>query len=170
MTTTSYTASAETGDLTPPIHVRPRAILRRHWLFLAAAAAVMLHVADDNFLQPNPGVSPSDHLVSGLVPLGPPRRSAPGRTHRVRPGTRALIAFATGLTGLSSVGLVEPVSHLGNVGLRNDDYTAIPAAVAGVRARGYCPPSACGARVDSTTAGPAGMSAGPSRASSPRWS
>ena len=27
-------------------------------------------MVDDNFLQPEPGVSPTDHLVSGLVPLG----------------------------------------------------------------------------------------------------
>src|SRR4051812_457297 len=34
-----------------------------------ALALVGLHVLDDNFLQPNPGTSAADHLVSGLVPL-----------------------------------------------------------------------------------------------------
>ena len=34
-----------------------------------ALAVVALHVADDNFLQPQPGTSAADHLVSGLVPL-----------------------------------------------------------------------------------------------------
>jgi hypothetical protein len=34
-----------------------------------ALGAIALHVVDDNFLQPEPGTSASDHLVSGLVPL-----------------------------------------------------------------------------------------------------
>ena len=38
-------------------------------LFLLGTGVVALHVLDDNFLQPNPGTSASDHLVSGLVPL-----------------------------------------------------------------------------------------------------
>jgi hypothetical protein len=28
-----------------------------------------LHVLDDNYLQPAPGTTPGDHLLSGLVPL-----------------------------------------------------------------------------------------------------
>ncbi len=38
--------------------------------FRISAGLLALHVVDDNFLQPEPGVSPTDHLVSGLVPLG----------------------------------------------------------------------------------------------------
>jgi hypothetical protein len=34
-----------------------------------ALGAVALHVVDDNFLQPQPGTSAGDHLVSGLVPI-----------------------------------------------------------------------------------------------------
>ena len=128
MTTTPLIQPAETGDLAPTTHVRPESVIRRHWLFFAATAAVMLHIADDNFFQPNPGVSPADHLVSGLVPLGLLGLGA-WAYDRVRAGNRALIAFSTGLTGLV-VGLVEPISHWGTVGLRNDDYTGVVAAVA----------------------------------------
>jgi len=99
-------------------------------VFVVAAAAVMLHIADDNFLQPNPGVSPADHLVSGLVPLVLLVLGA-WAYPRVRAGRAAIIAFATGLTGIVS-GLVEPISHLGNVGLRNDDYSGVLAAASGL--------------------------------------
>jgi hypothetical protein len=34
-----------------------------------AIGVVAIHVADDNFLQPQPGTSAGDHLVSGLVPI-----------------------------------------------------------------------------------------------------
>ena len=39
------------------------------WWYLSAAV-IGLHVIDDNFLQPEPGMSAGDHLLSGLVPLG----------------------------------------------------------------------------------------------------
>lgn len=128
MNTTSLIRPAATGDATPVTHVRQESVIRRHRLYFAATAAVMLHIVDDNFLQPNPGVSPADHLVSGLVPLGLLGLGA-WAYERVRPGNRALIAFFTGLTGLV-VGLIEPISHWGTVGLRNDDYTGVLAAVA----------------------------------------
>jgi hypothetical protein len=128
MPTTSLIRSAEPGDPAPTTHVRPESVIRRQWLFFAATAAVMLHIADDNLFQPNPGVSPADHLVSGLVPLGLLTLGA-GAYDRVRAGNRALIAFGAGLTGLV-VGLVEPISHWGTVGLRHDDYTGVGAAAA----------------------------------------
>ena len=42
---------------------------RSRIIFLVATGLVALHVADDSFLQPQPGTSAGDHLVSGLVPL-----------------------------------------------------------------------------------------------------
>ena len=81
-----------------------------HGVFFGAATAVILHTADDNFLQPNHGVSPADHLLSGLAPLVALVVAA-WAYPRVRDGARALIAFATALTGLV-VGLVESGSHL----------------------------------------------------------
>ena len=32
-------------------------------------AVIAVHIVDDNFVQPQPGTSARDHLVSGLVPL-----------------------------------------------------------------------------------------------------
>ena len=45
---------------------------------LARAALVLvgLHVVDDRFLQPEPGLAARDHLVSGLVPLAPSETTA----------------------------------------------------------------------------------------------
>ena len=34
-----------------------------------ALGLIGLHLADDNYLQPEPGTSPLDHLASGLVPI-----------------------------------------------------------------------------------------------------
>ena len=39
-------------------------------LFRLGIALIALHVLDDNFIQPEPGTSAGDHLVSGLLPLG----------------------------------------------------------------------------------------------------
>ena len=38
-------------------------------LAVAGLSAVSLHVLDDNFFQPEPGTSASDHLISGLIPF-----------------------------------------------------------------------------------------------------
>ena len=90
----------------------------------------MLHVADDNFLQPNPGVSAGDHLVSGLVPLAA-LLAAAAAYPRVRPGTRAVLAFAVGLTGIVT-GAVEAGYYTFSVGPSGDDFTGWVAAVAGL--------------------------------------
>src|SRR4051812_1981299 len=60
---------------------------------------VALHVADDSWLQPNPGTSAGDHLFGGLVPvvlLG----AAIALYPRLRAGARALIALAAGFFGV----------------------------------------------------------------------
>ena len=115
-----------------PVSRRDRALvtLRRHRVFFAATALVMLHVADDNFLQPNPGVSAGDHLVSGLVPLAALLAVAAAYP-RVRTGTRAVLAFGVGLTGLV-VGAVEAAYYTFSVGPSGDDFTGWVAAVAGL--------------------------------------
>ncbi len=96
--------------------------MREHRVFFGATAAVMLHIADDNFFQPADGVSPADHLVSGLVPLGALALGA-WAYPRVRDGARAVIAFAIALTGLV-VGLIESGSHVvQGGGPRGDDFT-----------------------------------------------
>jgi hypothetical protein len=107
-----------------------RRTLREHRVFFAATAAVMLHVADDNFFQPEPGVSPTDHLVSGLVPLGLLALGAAAYP-RVRAGARAVLAILFGLMGLM-VGLVEAGYYTVTVGPSGDDYTGLLAGAAAV--------------------------------------
>jgi hypothetical protein len=41
---------------------------RESAIFWAASGVIALHVIDDNFVQPQPGTSAFDHLVSGFVP------------------------------------------------------------------------------------------------------
>ena len=85
-----------------------------------ALGAVALHVVDDNYLQPNPGTSAADHLVSGLVPLG--LLVAAGLFYgRLRAGARAAIALLTGVFGV--VGGIEAVHYARAVGPSGDDYT-----------------------------------------------
>ena len=66
-----------------------------------ALGAVALHVADDNFLQPEPGTSPLDHLVSGLVPIAVLTAVA-ALYPRLRAGARATVALTFGLLGLAA--------------------------------------------------------------------
>ena len=42
---------------------------REYALFLMGTGAIAVHVLDDSFVQPEPGTSARDHLVSGLVPI-----------------------------------------------------------------------------------------------------
>jgi hypothetical protein len=118
--------------LPPPVRPSPTepGALRRHRVFYAATAVVALHVADDNFLQPNPGVSARDHLVSGLVPILA-LLGAAAAYPRVRAGSRALIALAVGLAGLV-VGAIEAGYYTFSVGPSGDDWTGWAAAAAGV--------------------------------------
>ena len=64
-----------------------------------ALGVAALHVVDDNFLQPQPGTSATDHLVSGLVPLGSDRRR---RRPLPAPAARALRATLALLVRLFS--------------------------------------------------------------------
>jgi len=123
------TAVHRTDDTATPSRGIPQ-VLREHRVFYAATAAVMLHIADDNFFQPNDGVAASDHLVSGLVPLGVLAASA-AVYPRVRPGARAMIAILIGLLGIL-VGLVEAGYYTVAVGPSGDDYTGLLAGAGGV--------------------------------------
>jgi len=91
-------------------------------------AVVSLHVVDDNFLQPNPGTSAGDHLVSGLVPLG--LLVLAGLVYpRVRAGARATIALLAGFFGVLAG--TEAVHYTRNVGASGDDYTGLLSIPAG---------------------------------------
>ena len=48
---------------------RLRAITLDTTLAVSGLVAIAIHVLDDNFFQPQPGASPLDHRVSGLVPV-----------------------------------------------------------------------------------------------------
>jgi uncharacterized protein len=82
-----------------------RAGRREYGALLAATGIVGLHIADDNYLRPEPGTSPLDHLASGLVPIAVLVGIAL-MYGRLRAGLRAAtamflgaIAFAVGVPG-----------------------------------------------------------------------
>jgi MYXO-CTERM domain-containing protein len=104
--------------------------LRQRLPFSIATAVIALHVVDDNYLQPASGQGASDHLVSGLVPLGIMAVGA-WLYPKVRAGVRALIAIALGLFGLI-VGGIEAGFYAVEVGPSGDDYTGLLAVPAGL--------------------------------------
>src|SRR5215208_4478925 len=57
--------------------------------------AVAFHIADDNFVQPEPGTSAGDHLASGLVPIAVLAVLA-AVYPRLRAGARAATAMIFG--------------------------------------------------------------------------
>src|SRR4051794_41464150 len=67
--------------------------------FLFGAGAVAVHIADDNFVQPQPGTSAADHLASGLIPLAILVALATAYP-RLRVGTQAAIVIPLGLLGI----------------------------------------------------------------------
>ena len=90
---------------------------------------VGLHVVDDNFLQPNPGTSAADHLVSGLVPLA--LLIVAGVLYaRVRSGARATIALLAGFFGVLAG--TEAVHYTRQVGPSGDDYSGLLSIPAGL--------------------------------------
>ena len=94
-----------------------------------ALSVVALHVVDDNFLQPNPGMSASDHLVSGLVPLALLVLSGLFFP-RLRTGARATIALLAGFFGVLAG--TEAVHYTREVGPSGDDYTGLLSILAGL--------------------------------------
>ena len=106
-----------------PVHPRERSI------FFVALALIALHVLDDNFLQPNPGTSPGDHLLSGLVPLALLGLAAVAYP-RVRAGARAAIAISVALFGVAA-GL-EGWHYALTARPSGDDYTGLVALPAGL--------------------------------------
>jgi uncharacterized protein len=94
-----------------------------------ALGVVGLHVIDDNFLQPEPGTSAFDHLVSGLVPLALVVGAA-AVYGRLRAGFRAALALLFGFLGVL-VGS-EAAYYAQDVGVSGDDYTGFLSIAAGV--------------------------------------
>jgi len=92
-----------------------------------ALGAIALHVADDNFLQPEPGTSPLDHLVSGFVPIGILAVVA-ALYLRVRAGLRAALALTFGTLGIAFG--IPSAYWLAQGEASGDHYTTGPLTIA----------------------------------------
>src|SRR3954467_2140649 len=97
-----------------------------YWIGLALIA---LHVVDDNYLQPQPGMSPGDHVVSGLVPLALIGLAA-WAYPRLRGGWRGALALIVG--ALSIAAGSEGFYYAREVGASGDDFTGLLCLPAGV--------------------------------------
>jgi hypothetical protein len=98
-------------------------------LFLLGLALIALHVLDDNFVQPEPGTSAADHLVSGLVPLGMLGLSA-WAYPRLRGAWQGAMALAFGVLGIAAGS--EGFHYAREVGPSGDDFTGLLCLPAGV--------------------------------------
>lgn len=114
---------------TIPQRIRQAARHEHSW-FLLGAGLIALRVADDNYLQPQPGTSASDHLASGLVPLGLLVLAAWGYP-RLRAGLRGLVGVVTGILGVA-FGVLEAGYYTIAVGPSGDDYTGLLSIPAGL--------------------------------------
>ena len=126
MTTITHSQSHATGGLAARVAtaVRSEVVLAR-----LALGAVALHVLDDNFLQPNPGMSAADHLAGGLFQLALVV-AAIVFYPRLRAGARATVAFLGGWLGIL-VG-TEAAYYTREVGPSGDDYTGLLSIPAGL--------------------------------------
>jgi dienelactone hydrolase len=102
---------------------------RESTIFRLAILVIGLHVVDDNFLQPQPGTSAGDHLVSGLVPLAVLWLAA-WAYPRMRGLWRGATALALGVLGIA-VG-IEAAHYANKVGPSGDDFTGLLCIPAGV--------------------------------------
>jgi uncharacterized protein len=125
--TTAHRTRSVTAPAPP--RTRPGGWSRETVLFWIGVALIALHVADDNYLQPQRGMSIGDHVVSGLVPLallGLAARAYP----RLRGGRRGALALTCGFLGIAAG--IEGFYYAREVGASGDDFTGLlcfPAAV-----------------------------------------
>jgi dienelactone hydrolase len=124
--TATLTPSAPTP--TPPV-TRRGGRSRETVLFLIGIALIALHVIDDNYLQPEPGMSPGDHLVSGLVPLALLGLAA-WAYPRLRGGWRGTLALISGVLGIT--GGIEGFYYTRELGPSGDDFTSLLSLAAGL--------------------------------------
>ena len=113
-------------------HVPSRSALARLVTERRAAVAslglVGLHVVDDNFLQPEPGMSPVDHLPGGLTQLALVVAAA-WAYPRLRAGARAALALLFGFFGV--VAGIEAVYYTFAARPSGDDFTGFLSLLAG---------------------------------------
>jgi uncharacterized protein len=111
------------------VHRLARALPRTQTLFLLAVGAISLHVLDDNFFQPQPGTSATDHLVSGLVPFAV-LVAAAAIARRARRGWLAALIAMLGLFGIAAG--IEAAYYTQAGRLSGDDYTWLGSILAGL--------------------------------------
>lgn len=98
-------------------------------LFRLAVAVITAHVADDTLIQPPPGTSAGDHLVSGLVPLALLGLAA-WAYPRLPGAGRGAVALGVGVLGLTTT--VEAVYYTRAIGPSGDDFTGLLVIPAGL--------------------------------------
>jgi uncharacterized protein len=98
-------------------------------LFLIGLALIAVHVLDDNVVQPQPGTSPGDHVVSTLVPLALLGLAASAYS-RLRGGRRGALALVFGVFGIAAG--IEGFYYAREVGPSGDDFTGLLAIPAGL--------------------------------------
>ena len=106
-----------------------RSVSRETVLFLIGIALVAVHVLDDNFVQPQPGMSPGDHIVSGLVPLALLGLAA-WAYPRLRGGRRGALALIVGPLAIAAGS--EGFYYTRELGPSGDDFTGLLCLPAGV--------------------------------------
>jgi alpha/beta superfamily hydrolase len=102
---------------------------RESRLFVLAIVVIAVHVVDDNFVQPQPGTSAGDHLVSGLVPLAVLGLVA-WAYPRLGGAWRGALALGFGVLAIA-VG-IEGAHYTNKVGASGDDFTGLLCIPAGV--------------------------------------
>ena len=98
-------------------------------LFTIAVAVLALHIADDSYLQPQPGTGPGDHLASGLIPLAI-LAIAVAAYPRLRGVARGALALF--LAPLTIVAGVEALNATRAGGPTGDDFTGLLTIPAGL--------------------------------------
>jgi alpha/beta superfamily hydrolase len=122
-------ALRERAELLAPTASGRRATWRESRFFVAAIVVLAVHGIDDSFLQPQPGTSAGDHLVSGLVPLAVLALAA-WAYPRLPGGRRGALALVFGVFGI--VAGAEAVHYTSQVGASGDDYSGMLAVPAGL--------------------------------------
>src|SRR5829696_7017846 len=115
-------------DVLPSARRLTRSVTREAALVRTGVAAIALHVADDNFVQPARGTSAGDHLASGLVPVVILAALAAVYPH-LRAGARAGMAMTLG--GLGIAAGVPAAYYLLDGSASGDHYTGLVALAAG---------------------------------------
>ena len=126
---TAPDAGPSPGSRRRPASRLSRMTTKASTVFAIALSLIAIRVLDDNFLQPEPGTSPGDHLLSGLLPLAVlgaaawwlPRASGAGG---------GAVTLALGVLGV--VAGAEALHETRAVGMSGDDvsgFLAIPAGL-----------------------------------------